>query len=188
MRTESHESIKIFDRFIRTAHWFTLFLIVTIFLLAVSFRFATSREQFTTLVQFHRSFGLTVWVVTAIRLVWRQFAEFPNWPPDMPQAMRLAAHASEYAFYALLLLQPILGLLYTNARGERVDLFFLGRLPAIIGPDRQLARPLLAAHETVAILFLGLLALHVSAALYHHYVRRDGTLNAMLPTTMRRKM
>jgi cytochrome b561 len=102
-------------------------------------------------------------------------------------SMRLAAHWSEYALYALLLIQPILGLLQTNAHGERVNLFLLGQLPALIGRDRPLARQLLAAHETVGLLFLGLIALHAAAALYHHLWRRDDTLRAMLPQIIRRR-
>ena len=104
----------------------------------------------------------------------------------MPQAMRFAAQWSEYALYALLLTQPILGLLHTNAHGDRVNLFFLGQLPALIGRDRPLAKQLLKVHEAVGLLLLGLIALHASAALYHHFWRRDGTLEAMLPQGMRR--
>ena len=104
----------------------------------------------------------------------------------MPQTMRLAAQWSEHALYALLLTQPILGLLQTNASGDRVNLFFLGQLPALIGQDRPLAKQLLA-HETVGLLLLGLIALHASAALYHHFWRRDDTLKAMLPRGMRRR-
>jgi cytochrome b561 len=109
-------------------------------------------------------------------------ASFPDWPADMPQPMRLAAKGREYALYALMLAQPILGLLQTNARGGRVDLFFLGQLPALIGQDRPLAGQLLAVHKTVGFLLLGLIALHISAALFHHFWRRDDTLTAMLPS------
>ena len=88
---------------------------------------------------------------------------------------------SEYALYALLLVQPILGILHTNAHGERVDLFFIGWLPALIGSDHRLAKQLEEAHTTVGPLLLGLIGLHASAALYHHFWRRDDTLKAMLP-------
>jgi cytochrome b561 len=125
--------------------------------------------------------------VTLGRLVWRQFSRLPNWPVDMPQTMRHAAHWSEYALYALLLTQPILGLLLTNAYGERVNLFFLGQLPALIGQDRPLERQLLEIHKTVGFLLLGLIALHASAALFHHFWRRDDTLGAMLPQGMKRR-
>jgi cytochrome b561 len=186
LRTDQDPELRAFDPVIRFLHWLTLFLVVTIFLLALSIGFASSREEAVALIQLHRSFGVTVWVVTLGRLVWRQFSRFPNWPADMPQAMRFAAQWSEHALYGLLLSQPIFGLLQTNAYGDRVNLFFLGQLPALISQDRPLAKQLLRVHQTVGLLLLGLIALHASAALYHHFWRRDDTLKAMLPIGMRR--
>jgi cytochrome b561 len=187
LRTDGDPEVHVFDPVIRFLHWLTLLLVAAIFVLAFSVRFASSSEEAHTLIQLHRSFGMTVWVVTLGRLVWRQFSRFPNWPADMPQAMRFAAHWSEYALYTLLLTQPILGLLHTNAHSERANLFFLGQLPALIGRDLPLAKQLLAVHETVGLLLLGLIALHALAALYHHFWRRDNTLEAMLPRAMMRR-
>jgi cytochrome b561 len=186
LRTDCDPELRVFDPVIRFLHWLTLFLVAIIFVLAFSIDFASSNEAHVALIQLHRSFGVAVWIVTLGRLVWRQFSRFPNWPASMPQAMRFAAHWSEYALYALLLTQPILGLLQTNARGNRVDLFFLGQLPALIGHDRPLAKQLLEVHETVGLLLLGLIVFHALAALYHHFWRRDETLEAMLPQGMRR--
>jgi cytochrome b561 len=186
LRTDGDPELRVFDPAIRFAHWLTVFLVTTIFVLAFSIAFASSRGEAVTIIQLHRSFGVSVWVVTLGRLVWRQFTRFPNWPAGMPQAMRFAAQWSEHALYALLLAQPILGILETNAYGDRVNLFFLGQLPALIGQNRPLAKQLLEVHETVGFLLLGLIALHGSAALYHHFWRRDGTLEAMLPASMRR--
>ena len=129
LRTDSDPELLVFDPVIRILHWLTLFLVATIFVLAFSIDFASSREEAVALTQLHRSFGVTVWVVTLGRLVWRQFARFPNWPADMPQAMRFAAQWSEYSLYAFMLTQPILGLLWTNAYGDRVNLFFLEHFP-----------------------------------------------------------
>src|ERR1700683_2385311 len=120
LRTNADPKLRAFDPVIRCLHWLTLFLIAATFVLAFSIDFASSKEEAVTLIELHRSFGVTVWIVTLGRLVWRQFSRLPNWPVEMPQAMRLAAHWSEYALYALLLTQPILGLLLTNAYGERV--------------------------------------------------------------------
>jgi len=68
-----------------------------------------------------------------------------------------------------------------------VNLFFLGQLPALIAQNRPLAKQLLEVHETFGLLLLGLIVLHASAALYHHFWRRDDTLEAMLPQGMRRR-
>jgi cytochrome b561 len=183
-RNDSDPNLRVFDPAMRFLHWLTLFLVAAIFVLAYSIDFASSGEEAVARTQLHRSFGVTLWVLTLGRLVWRQFARFPNLPADMPGPMRLGAQLSEYALYALLLIQPILGFLQTSARGDRVDLFFLGQLPALIGKDRPLARQLHEMHEMGGLLLLGLIALHATAALYHHFWRRDDTLAAMLPRAM----
>jgi len=181
MRTDSHSELRIFDRTTRLMHWLTAGFMLLVFVLAFSIDLATSRSAHIAFLQLHRSMGLSVWVLTLARFIWRHFATYPNWPSDMSQAMRVAAMASEYALYALLLAQPILGLLQTNAHGDRVDLFFIGQLPALIDKNRSLAQQLLTAHKAVGFSLLGLIAVHVSAALFHHFWRRDDTLTAMLP-------
>ena len=183
---ESHAEPREFDRVIRFLHWLAAFFVAMAFALAFSVQFATSGQEATTIIQLHRSLGVAVWLVTMSRLVWRQFARLPDWTPGIPRWMKIAARCSEYLLYALMLTQPILGLLETNAHGERVNLFFLGQLPALIGVDRSLARDLLAAQQGVGFVLLGLIGLHASAALYHHVWRHDDTLEAMLPRGMRR--
>ena len=181
MRAVGNSSRGIFDRATRLLHWLTAGLVLCVFVLAFSIDLATSRALHTAVLQVHRSVGLTVWVVTLFRLAWRQFAEYPDWPSDMSQTKRVAAMTSEYTLYAFLLAQPILGILQTNAHGDQVNLFFIGQLPALIGKNRPLAQQLLTAHKAVGFSLLGLIALHVSAALFHHFWRRDDTLTAMLP-------
>jgi len=94
LRTDGDPEQRVFDPVIRFLHWLTLFLVATIFVLAFSIKFASSKGEAVALIQLHRSFGVIVWVVTLGRLVWRQFSRFPNWPADMPQAMRFAAQWS----------------------------------------------------------------------------------------------
>ena len=178
MRTEN---LRVFDPATRLMHWLTAGLMVLVFVLAFSIDLATSRTSHTGLVQLHRSVGLTVWVVTMVRLAWRSVAKYPDWPSGMSRIMQVAAMASEYAIYALLLAQPLLGLLQTSARGDHVDLFFIGQLPPLIEKNRPLAQQLLSVHKAFGFSLLGLITLHVSAALFHHFWRRDDTLTAMLP-------
>src|ERR1700720_1806803 len=185
MRPDSTSRLRVFDRTTRLMHWLTAGLMLLVFVLAFSIDLATSRSSHTVVLQLHRSVGLTVWVLTMGRLVWRHFAKYPNWPSDMSQTMRVAAMASEYALYALLLTQPILGLLQTSAHGDQVNLFFIGQLPALIEKNRELAQTLLSLHKAVGFSLLGLIALHAAAALFHHFWRRDDTLTAMLPVARR---
>jgi cytochrome b561 len=132
-------------------------------------------------MQLHRSLGVTVLALTLFRLGWRWHARIPSLPATLSVIQKLAARGTEYLLYVLLLLQPILGILHTNARGRRVDFYFLGELPPLIGPDKLLAKQAIAAHDLVAYVLLAVIALHAAAALFHHFVRRDDVLKSMLP-------
>src|ERR1700679_1130871 len=181
MRAVGSSNRGVFDQATRLMHWLTAGLMLCVFVLAFSVDLATSHASHTAFLQLHRSVGLTVWVVTLFRLAWRHSAKYPDWPSDMSQTMRVVAMASEYALYALLLVQPILGILQTNAHGDRVNLFFIRQLSALIEKNRPLAQLLSTVHRAVGFSLLSLIALHVSAALFHHFWRRDDTLTAMLP-------
>jgi cytochrome b561 len=175
------KKLGLFDRGTRLMHWLTFGLMLAVFILAFSIDLAASRASHMAILQAHRLTGLTIWLVTLFRLAWRQNVSYPDWPSDMAKAVQVLAKATEYSLYAMLLLQPILGLLQTNAHGDRVSLWHLGPLPALIGEDRAFAQQLLTAHKVVGFSLLGVIALHISAALFHHFVRRDDILVRMLP-------
>lgn len=130
--TISHgDETKAFDPLIKLAHWLTLFLIVAVFSTAALIHDVPDAWKLT-LFQLHRSLGATIWIVTVMRLIWRQFARLPDWPPSLSNPMRKAARSVEYTLYGLLLLQPVLGLL-----------FFVLRLPPLIQRNDELAEQLL---------------------------------------------
>jgi cytochrome b561 len=170
-----------YDRIAKAVHWTTLLLIAGVYIAVWASHAVGSGEQSALLVQLHRSMGLTILALTLFRLAWRWNARIPPLPAELPPFQKFAARATEYVLYILLLLQPALGLLNTNARGRRVDFYFLGELPPVIGPDKVLAKQAMAAHEFIAYLLAALVALHAAAALFHHLVRRDNVLKAMLP-------
>jgi cytochrome b561 len=178
---EATAAAQSYDRIAKMVHWTTLLLIAGVYVAVWASHAAGSREQSALLVQLHRSIGLTILALTLFRLAWRWNARIPPLPAELPLFQKLAARAIEYILYVLLLFQPALGVLNTNARGRLVDFYFLGELPPVVGPDKMLAKQAMAAHELVAYLLLALVALHAVAALFHHFVRRDNVLNAMLP-------
>lgn len=178
---EQPSAVTGYDPVLKAVHWATLLLIAAAFAAVWTSHAVASKEQYTMLVQLHRSLGVTVFGLTLFRVGWRRCARIPRLPADLPGFQRFAARAVEYFFYLALLVQPILGLLHSNARGARVDFYFLGELPAIIAPDRVLAKQLITVHELVADLLLSAIALHAAAALFHHFVRRDDVLETMLP-------
>jgi cytochrome b561 len=173
--------IERYDPVMKAMHWTTLFLVAAAYAVVWSSGAAATKEQQAVLVQVHRSLGVTIFALTLVRLAWRSRARLPSLPADLPAIQIMAARATQYLLYALLLAQPVLGLLHSIALGARIDLFFVIELPAMVSRDKVLSDAAISAHNLVANLMLVVVALHAAAALFHHFVRRDGVMKAMLP-------
>ena len=76
---------------------------------------------------------------------------------------------------------PVLGWVAASGYGAKVSLAGLVPLPALIGPDKSLAESVGEVHGTLAWVLLAVIALHVSGALYHALVKRDGVVGRMVP-------
>ncbi|HXP03505.1 MAG TPA: cytochrome b [Stellaceae bacterium] len=183
----THEvSLSSYDRVMRTVHWTTLALVAAAFAAVWAADPAVVGHYVGPVVQVHRSLGLTVAALTVFRLAWRWRVGIPDLPVDMPAVQKLAARTIEGLIYLLLLAQPLVGLLYTNAYGLRAKLFFLVEIPALIACDRPLGEQLGNIHSFLGYVLLTLIGLHAAAALFHHFVRRDEVLNTMMPPRLRR--
>ena len=176
-----------YDPVIRAIHWTTLVLVAAAFTAVwLADPAFVGGSHVRSVVQIHRSLGLTVAALTVFRLFWRWHARIPPLPSDLPAVQKVAARGVEGLIYVLLLAQPTVGLLYTNAYGLRANLFFLAELPAIIGRNRPFAAQLGAVHNFLGYSLLVLIGIHAAAALFHHFIRCDGVLDAMLPAGLRR--
>ena len=133
-------------------------------------------------VQTHKALGITILVLTLVRIAWR--LSHPKIPPPagMPVWQKQAARVSHLLFYGLLIGLPLGGWAASSAGGRVVEWFGLFPLPMLPVPlDRDLAGTFMDAHELGVKVLYVLLAIHVLAALKHHFVDRDGVLRRMVP-------
>jgi superoxide oxidase len=171
-----------FDWVTIAVHWTTVALVLGLFALALAMSQVQDEASAKTLLTLHRSMGVTVWTLTVLRLAWRLTrATLPPYPESMGAPQRLAARLSEYGLYLFLLAQPVTGMVQSLYRGKAFDLFFLWRVPAIVGRDRAMVHLFHAIHEWSAWAFAALIGLHASAALIHRFVLRDGVFQSMWP-------
>lgn len=144
------------------------------------------------IVQLHKSIGLTVLVLSLARLGWRLMNTIPPLPLGMNPLLRLAARASHYLFYFLIIFIPLSGYVMVSASPlgngtQYFGLFTWPNLPFFTGMTREAIHPYRDMLETTHVLLawsaIVLVPIHVLAALYHQFVRGDDVLRRMIPGT-----
>ena len=148
---------------------------------------AGSAAQFKN-YQFHKSLDLALFGLTTARLVWRLFMRPPALPETMPRWERKAAGLSHIALYGMPHLIPLVGLLVVSASPWNIPTFLYGTIPVPHAPglanlaDRTYWESALkVSHRALGWILLALLAVHIGAVLRHHFIRRDGIVQRMLP-------
>jgi cytochrome b561 len=164
----------------RLLHWLLAACILAMLFIGVGMA-STVAPKYLPLVAIHKSLGITILVLALIRLAVRLRSGAPPLPADLPAPMKLAAHLSHYAFYALMIGMPLIGWAMLSAAAYPIVVFGGVHLPAILPQSDGLHSILWGAHFTLAFLFFGLILLHLAAALFHAWVRRDGVFETMAP-------
>lgn len=162
-------------------HWITAALLLIVFGLVLSREWIDDKTARTLLLQGHRIVGLLICSLAVLRLVLR--SRFPLARPSTPLTpwQRWMSRLVQALMYTLLMSLPLLGWLLTNARGQPVSVPLLGSLPLLTERDLDWADTLEVVHTWAAWSLLGLIALHGTAAIWHHHVRGDGVLASMWP-------
>jgi len=161
-------------------HWVTAALIVANLLLGLSMVALPISPRKLHWYLFHKSIGVTIFLLTSLRLAWRAVRSHPA-PVPMPAWQRRAAAASHALLYVLLFVIPLSGWLYSSATGVQVVYLGIVPLPDLVGKDRALAGLLRVVHVSLNALLFATVCLHVAAAIRHHFVDRDAVLARMLP-------
>lgn len=165
-------------------HWLTLLLLVLATVVIFTRDQVDGRQLRFWLLEIHRHLGLAVLALFAVRVLVRVRAGRVRAGDRHAWPLRAAAMLSHLALYACLLVLPMLGWLLSDALGNPVHLFGL-TLPHLTAADDDLADRALVWHQDVAWALLWLALLHAAAALWHHFVLRDGVLRSMLPRRRR---
>jgi cytochrome b561 len=167
-------------------HWVSALAVLAAFAVAWTRAALDDPQPRATLMTVHQSLGLLLLALLLARVATR-IATWSAGPRiDLPRPMQIAAFGTHVALYGALLAMPLLGWSLANAQGHDVRLPGLAALPALAAADPDLADALESWHVGLSWTLLALVALHVLAALFHHFVRRDGVLRSMLPRVPKR--
>ena len=165
----------------RVAHWLTVLLVAAQFVVGWTMPDIHKGTQPVGLIAWHLVLGSTLLVVVVFRLAWRLTHQPPPPTPGLPAWQIRTASITHAALYALLLLVPITGWASASARVWVVRAFGVLPFPQILPPHARIGFRLGDIHgDLLAWMLLGVLTLHVLAALYHRFVLRDRVLDRML--------
>ncbi|HEY8025995.1 MAG TPA: cytochrome b [Burkholderiaceae bacterium] len=162
-------------------HWITAILVLVAFIYGPGgseHRIYSTDNDFDR--QLHESLGLSVFFLTALRLLWRTVDRRPV-QPDMPRWMHVISQAIQGTLYLLLFAAPLTAICGAWLEGH--DLTLLGglQIPAMLGISHAVGETLAELHGWLGDLILWLAGVHAAAAIYHHFFLKDGVLVAMLP-------
>ncbi len=162
-------------------HWIIAALIVTQFTLAWMADDLPLGMHKLALLARHKSFGMTVLMLAILRLLWRLKNPPPALPADMKPIERWLAKATHIGFYVLLFAMPLTGWMMSSAKNYSVSWFGLFTWPNLIGQNDTAFEFLKSTHEILSDALFALAALHILAALKHHFWNKDDVFTRMLP-------
>jgi cytochrome b561 len=165
----------------KSLHWLILALLIVQFTAAWTMPDIGRNTPVATLISLHFTMGIVIQSVAIVRLAWRAMHGEPEPDAGMPPWQTTSARIVHWLLYALLFVLPVLGWINASWRGMPIVMFGL-ELPHLVATRAAGWGWTGDVHALLAnYLLLTLVGLHVLAALYHYFVRRDGVLQRMLP-------
>lgn len=164
----------------KVLHWLIVALLAVQYVVAWSME---SEDESTgganSIADLHFSLGFTILVLAVLRLIWRQSHPVPEYP-NLPNWQHHSARITHAVLYALVVAMPVFGILALS--GETPELTLYGLVAIQLPPvPSEVAEFSEEAHEALGPILLGVIGLHVAAALYHFAIKRDAILQRMLP-------
>ena len=165
-------------------HWLVAACVLTTAPVAIAMTRVDKGSTQDALYAFHKSIGVLILILMILRLINRLAVGAPVAAPGIERWQKVASSVVHTLFYLLLVAMPIVGYVATSAYGAPPSFFGLFTLPPVVDQNEGLATQLFTLHRWVGYFLIVLVLMHVSAALYHHFVRRDTVLQRMLPRAM----
>jgi cytochrome b561 len=161
-------------------HWISAGLVAVLFLSGQFVEDMSRGADKSELMAVHQSLGMLLFIVVLARLLWRLGQGFPDPVDKQNSVLTKLSRAWHWILLGFLMAIPVSGYLLAETGLEDLNFFGLLALPDLIGSSRGVHEFFEEIHETLSNLLLPLIAIHVLAALKHHYLDRDGTLKRMV--------
>ncbi len=166
----------------RTLHWIMAVLIVLAYALILSrTQFSRGSDYRILVVQSHFWVGILILLMAFMRVSERRKHTPPGITPPLQGILQKVATLSHYALYAFLFVQPVLGLLTVLVEKGALPIPLTSwQIPSPFPTSDRVAESFEDLHKLLATIFYYVIGLHVVAALWHHWIRKDNALQRML--------
>jgi len=174
-------------------HWIIAILIITNVVLGVWFVgvMAPKDTMRRMVVGWHESIGITVLILSILRLGWRLMNPIPKLPSDFSPMKRMLARGTHYLLYALMIIVPFLGWAFASAPARPLMIYGqafpkLWFMTGVTDPValRAMVDPYVHGHIILGFSLFALAVAHICAAVFYHYmIRKDQILQRMFPGT-----
>lgn len=163
----------------RILHWVVAFSIIGLICVGFFMSSLESSPEKFELYGMHKAFGVTVLFLIVLRIIWRLSDKIVLPPSDLPHIMKLGAKSGHFLLYLFMLIMPISGVMMSRFGGYDIPVFGLFTISSL-EKNKELATLSHTIHVTAIWGFIALIVLHIGAAFYHHFVRKDNVLIRML--------
>jgi cytochrome b561/polyisoprenoid-binding protein YceI len=189
------EELGEYPAFSKLFHWLTAALVIALIGLGLYMTGAplTLAGKFL-LYQLHKSLGVTVLLLTLMRIPARLIWRAPPMPASMPAWERGAAGSAHAMLYALLLAMALSGWAIVSVAAFPPQTVLFGTIPwphipflaSLTPQDKKTLEPLFKeTHELLGWTLTAILTLHIAAGLRHWLLLKDGVMSRMLPRVFR---
>lgn len=186
-----HTNTPRYDKVAIFLHWAIALLIIVMLTVGLTMEDYPIKYKFLA-YNLHKSTGIMVLVLSLFRLYWRFTHKAPPLPDGMSGFEKFAAQATHWFFYFLIIAMPLSGWIMVSADAKFPTVFFtlfeVPQFPLPTAYDTHATHEQFEAlHYYLALGTIGLIALHVAAALKHHFINHDAVLRRMLPLWVQRR-
>ena len=164
----------------RLLHWLIATAIMTSVVIAIISDGLPLTPHKIHLINYHKWSGLTVLWLLIVQIVWRLAHPPPDFPVTLAAWERNTALATHWIMYLLIAATPVLGWWLSSTSGFPLKYLGLILLPDLAEKNQTIAELIAPIHSATAWILIGLVALHVTAALKHHWLDHDDVLRRMI--------
>lgn len=169
-----------YNSFSKFLHWLLALLIITLLFIGYFMFDITDKPRLLQVINIHKLTGLTILILMIIRAAWALNHPKPPLSKDTPLWQRFAERVVQISFYVVLIAMPLAGWIMSCAAGHCPQLFSY-QIVLPVPHDKAIAHAFEAVHNTLAIVLIVLISIHVLAAFYHFFIKKDDVLQRMLP-------